>query len=57
MLISISRKNPFEKNRCFEIAFHEIICKSLLKPNCRALTVLSKMVLFVKIACHMRKLC
>ena len=57
MLISISKYSPPVKNTCLEIAFAEIICKTLLKPNSRAPSVLSKMVLFVKIACHKRKLC
>ena len=57
MLISISKKNPLEKNWCLEIAFAEIICKTLPKPNSRAPSVRSKMVLFVKIASLIRKLC
>ena len=57
MLISISKKNPLEKNWCLEIAFAEIICKTLPKPNSGVLSVLSKIVSFVKIASHIRKLC
>ena len=57
MPISISKKNPLVKNKCLEIAFAEIIFKSLLKPKSRAPSVLSKMVSFVQIACHIRKLC
>ena len=57
MLISISKKKPLVKNSCVEIAFAEIILKTLLKPNSRAPSVLSKMVLFVKIASHIKKLC
>ena len=57
MLISISKYNPLAKIRCLEIAFAEIICKTLLKPNSRVLSVLSKMVSFVKITSHIRKLC
>ena len=57
MLISISKYNPLVKNPCLEVAFAEIICKTLLKLNSRASSVLSKMVLFVKIASHIRKLC
>ena len=57
MLISISKKNLLVKNGCVEIAFTEIICKTLLRPNCRVLSVLSKTVSFVKIASHTRKLC
>ena len=57
MLISNSKKNPLEKNWCLEIAFAEIICKTLPKPNSRVLSVLSKIVSFVKIASHIRKLC
>ena len=57
MLISISKYNPLLKIMCLEIAFAEIICKTLQKPNSRVLTVLSKMVSCVKIASHIRKLC
>ena len=57
MLISISKYSPLVKKRCLEIAFAEIICKSFHKPNSGAPSVLSKTVLFVKIACHIRKLC
>ena len=57
MLISISKKNPLVKKRIQEIEFAEIICKTLLKPNSRVLTVLSEIVSFVKIASHLRKLC
>ena len=57
MLISISKYNPLVKIMCLERAFAEIICKTLQKPNSRVLTVLSKMVSFVKIASHIRKLC
>ena len=57
MLPSTSKKNPLVKNSCVEIAFAEIICKTLLKPNSSAPSVLSKMVSFVKIATHIRKLC
>ena len=57
MLISISKENPLEKKWCLEIAFAERICKTLVKPNFGTPSVLSKMVLFVKIACHIRKLC
>ena len=56
MLISISKYNPLAKIRCREIAFAEIICKTLLKPNSRVLSVLSKMVSFIKITSHIRKL-
>ena len=56
MLISISKYNPLAKIRCLEIPFAEIICKTLLKPISRVLSVLSKMVSFVKIASHIRKL-
>ena len=52
MLISISKHSPLVKNRCVEIAFAEIICKTLLKSNSRPQSVLSKMVSFVKIASH-----
>ena len=57
MLISISKKNPLAKNRCLEIVFSEKICEKLLRPNSRTPSVLSKIVLFVKIASHIRKLC
>ena len=57
MLISISKENPLEKNWCLEISFAEIICKTLLKANSRAPSVLSKMMSFVKIASQVRKLC
>ena len=57
MLISNSKKNPLEKNWFLEIPFAEIICKTLLKPNSRARSVLSKMASFIKIASHIRKLC
>ena len=57
MLILISKKNPLLKNSCVEIAFADIICKTLLKPNSRVLSVLSKIVSFVKIAFDTRKLC
>ena len=56
MLISISKKNPLEKNLCLEISFVDIICKTLLKPKSRAPSVLSKMVSFVKIASQIKKL-
>ena len=56
MLISISKQNPLEENWCLEIAFVEIICKTLLKPKSRASSVLSKIVSFVKIASQIRKL-
>ena len=57
MLTSTYKKNPLVKNSCVEIAFAEIICKTLLKPNSRAPSVLSKIELFGKIASHIRKLC
>ena len=57
MLISISMENPLVKNSCVEIAFAEIICKTLMKPNSRVLSVFSEIVSFVKIASHTRKLC
>ena len=57
MLVSISKYNPLVKNSCVEIAFAEIICKTLLESNSRVLSVLSEIVLFVKIASHTRKLC
>ena len=57
MLISISKYNPLAKIMCLEIAFAEITCKTLQKPNSRVLSVLSEMVPFVKIASHIRKLC
>ena len=57
MLISNSKKKPLVKNSCVEIAFAEIILKTLLKPNSRAPSVPWKMVSFVQIACHIRKLC
>ena len=57
MLISISKKKPLVKNRCADKAFAKILLKALLKPNSRAPSVLSKMVSFVQIACHIRKLC
>ena len=44
MPISISNKNPLEKNWCVEISFAEIICKALLNATSRAPSVLSKMV-------------
>ena len=44
MLISISNKNPHEKDWCLEISFAEIICKTLLNATSRAPSVLSKMV-------------
>ena len=57
MVIEISKKNTLVKNSRVEIAFAEIICKTLLKPNSRVLSVLSKMVSFVQIAFHTRMLC
>ena len=57
MLISISKKNPLEKNWCLEISFAEIICKTLLNATSRARSFLSKMVSFVKIASQIGKLC
>ena len=57
MLISISKYNPLVKIRCLKIAFSKIICKTLVKPNSTAKSGLSKMVSFVKIAAHIRKLC
>ena len=57
MLISISKKNPVVKKSCVELAFAEIICKMLQKPNSGPPSVLPKMVPFIKIACHIRKLC
>ena len=56
MLISISKENPLEKIWFLEIAFAERICKSLLKPNSRVVSVIFKMGLLVKITCHIRKL-
>ena len=56
MLISICQYIPLLKNMYLEIAFAEIICKTLLKPNSRVLSVLSKLVSFVKIASDIRKL-
>ena len=55
--MSISKYNPLIKNTCLEIAFVEIICKGLLKPNSRAPLVNPKIVSFVKIACQISKLC
>ena len=57
MLIPISKKNLLEKNSCVEIPFAKIICKTLLKPNCRPPSVLWEMVSFVKIASHVNRLC
>ena len=57
MLTSISNKNPLVKDTCVEIAFAEIICKTSLKTNSRPQSVLSKMMSFVKISSHIRKLC
>ena len=57
MLTSISKKNPVVKKSCVELAFAEIICKMLQKPNSGTPSVLPKMVPFIKIACHIRKLC
>ena len=57
MLISISKENPLEKKLCLEIEFSVRICKKLVKPNSGTLSVLSEMVSFVKIACHIKKLC
>ena len=57
MIISISEEYPLVKNSCMELAFPEIICKTLLNPNIRLPSVLSKMMSFVKIACHISKLC
>ena len=57
MLISISKKNPLVKNMFLEIAFAEIICKTLLKLNSGDPSLPSKMVSLVQIACHIRKLC
>ena len=57
MLVSNSKYNPLVKKRFLEIAFAEIICKMLLEPNSRVLSVLSEIVLFVKITSHRRKLC
>ena len=57
MIISISKEYPLVKNSCMELAFPEIICKTLLNPNIRPPSVLSKMMSFVKIASHISKLC
>ena len=57
MVILIFKTNPLVKTGCVEIAFAEIICKILLKPDSRSLSVLSKIMSFVKIASHIRKLC
>ena len=57
MLILISKENPLVKNMCLEIAFAEVICKRLLKPNSRAPSGLSEMVSFVKISSDIRNLC
>ena len=57
MLISISKYNPLLNNMGLEMAFAEIICKTLLMPNSRPPSVLSNIVLFVKIACDVSKLC
>ena len=57
MIISISKEYPLVKNSCVELAFPEKICKTLMNPNCRTPSVLSKMMSFVKIACHISKLC
>ena len=54
MLISNSYKYPLVETGYVEIAFADIICKTLLKPNSRPPSVLSKMVLFVKIAFDIR---
>ena len=57
MLISISKYNPLLNNMGLEMAFADIICKTLLMPNSRPPSVLSNIVLFVKIACDVSKLC
>ena len=57
MLTSISKRNPLVKNRVLERAFAKIKCKMLLEANSRVLSVLVKIVSFVKIAFHTRKLC
>ena len=49
--------SPLVKNRSLENAFAEIICKTLLEPNSKVLSVLPKMVSFIKIAYHVTKLC
>ena len=57
MLISISKYNSHVKKSCVEIAFVEVICKTLLKPSSGVLSDLSKMVPLVTIASHTRMLC
>ena len=55
--LKFPRKIIVVKKRCLEIAFPEIISETLLKANSRVLSVLSKMVSFVKIPFRIRKLC
>ena len=57
MVILTFKSNPLLKNSCVELAPAEIICKRLLKAKSRSPSVLLKMVSFVKIASHIRKLC
>ena len=57
MLTSISKRNPLVKNRVLERAFAKIKCKMLLEAYSRVLSVRVKIVSFVKIAFHTRKLC
>ena len=57
MLISNFRSNSLKKNGFLKRVFPNIICETLLKPNCRNLHVLSELDSFVKIPCYISKLC
>ena len=56
MLISNFRSNSLKKNGFLKRVFPNIICETLLKPNCRNLHVLSELDSFVKITCYVSKL-
>ena len=45
------------KKRVLKRVFPNIICETLLKPNCKNLHVLSELDSFVKIPCYISKLC
>ena len=56
MVASIFRANPVIENGFCKIPFGNLICKTVLKPNCTFKQGLSKMGSIVIMRCKLRKL-
>ena len=57
MLISNFGSNSLKNKGFLKRVFPNIICETLLKPNCRNQRALSELVSFLKIKCYISKLC